>query len=35
MLEFDITVDGQTTTITEEAAGLNLSGDNQIETVPH
>ena len=28
----DITVDGQTTTISEEAAGLNLSGDNEIES---
>ena len=29
--ELEITVGGQTTNITEEAAGLNLSGDNQIE----
>ena len=30
---FDLTVDGQTTSITEEAAGINLSGDNQVEAV--
>ena len=30
---FDITVDGQTTSVTEEAVGINLSGDNQVETV--
>ena len=29
--ELEVTVGGQTTNITEEAAGLNLSGDNQIE----
>ena len=30
--KLDITIDGQTTTITEEAAGLSISEDNQIES---